>query len=520
MLEMVSLDRALCLPAIDIAALLQGQLIAIIPNAPVQRGWTFALYPYVESTNALSIYRQYHQHILPLAQATIAQQQSDTIAIEAWAKCVDYKMLYEAEQLEALSRLTIWTKDLLKSTLQQRQHLLLAFLQVYRIPEPIKLPPTKIPPEKFGKFVGLPILDKELQKPIKLTQLLPVLSSPEFAQRKQQLEKLEPPLHPELEDLHSAIAQLSPIFPAAKALEADLKAFLGWTENHTLNHPDVDLLWISSIAKIGNSSDGYGFEKLVRKSLIKLGFSNSRNDPKASLDPEATGGAGGIDFYCDAPYPVVGECKATGGTTVPSKTPGQLLQLGKNHLQADYDPCIKIIVLAGDLTIHAELTAKTHHMNIIRPETLQRLTVLKVNYPGSIDLLDLKKRCLEVSPFGEESDLKLNKYIDELERKVRIRFHLIEATKQLGRIEPDRVQFEVVEIRVQYNHSFSQSDGGALKNEKVHELLIELASPLIGYLGRVEGIGLTSDRFYYLRDLKLDPAFEPQLIPKGEIRFT
>ncbi|WP_198920685.1 hypothetical protein, partial [Anaplasma marginale] len=56
------------------------------------------------------------------------------------------------------------------------------------------------------------------------------------------------------------------------------------------------------MAKVGNSSDGNEFEKLVRKGLIKLGFGNSNTNPKTSLDPDATGGAGGIDFYCETPY--------------------------------------------------------------------------------------------------------------------------------------------------------------------------------------------------------------------------
>lgn len=49
MLEVVSLDRALCLPAADIAALLKGQLIAATPKVSVQKGWTFALYPYIDA---------------------------------------------------------------------------------------------------------------------------------------------------------------------------------------------------------------------------------------------------------------------------------------------------------------------------------------------------------------------------------------------------------------------------------------------------------------------------------------
>ena len=505
MLETVFLDRALCLPAIDIAALLQGQLIAIIPNAPVQRGWTFALCPYIESSSVLSIRQQYHQHILPLAQSTVAQQQASTIAIEAWAKCVDYKMLYEVEQLEALSRLTIWTQDLLKKALQQRQHLLLAFLQVYRMPELIKLPLTQISPEKFGKFVGLPILNEELQKPVKITQLLPVLSVPDFAKRKQQLEELRPPLHPELEELQSAIAHLSATFPTAKALEQDIRVFIGGADDYTLkSQPDLNLSWIRMIAKIGNSSDGDLFEKLVRKSLVYLGFSNRNFNPQASLDPTGCGGAGGLDFYCESPYQVVGECKATKTEMVPDGTPAQLVKLGHKHLQKEYANCIKIILAAGELNSHAKLTASGNEMNVIRPETLQRLVELKVNHPGSINLIDLKP-CLEAAPFGEEADFKLNEYISKIKKEIKIRSHLIQAMSQLNSIEPERTQFEASEIRVQYNAVFGKGNNCILDSQTVHEMLIELSSPLAGHVGRIKVSGLNSDRFYYLRDLKLDP---------------
>jgi hypothetical protein len=39
--------------------------------------------------------------------------------------------------------------------------------------------------------------------------------------------------------------------------------------------------------------------------------------------------------------------------------------------------------------------------------------------------------------------------------------------------------------------------------EKLRHLLIELFSPLAGYLGRDKSDGKKGDRFYYLRDLLL-----------------
>jgi hypothetical protein len=43
-----------------------------------------------------------------------------------------------------------------------------------------------------------------------------------------------------------------------------------------------------------------------------------------------------------------------------------------------------------------------------------------------------------------------------------------------------------------------------LKYEEMHHILIELSSPLTGYLGRIKGDNWQSDRFYFLRNLPLD----------------
>jgi hypothetical protein len=57
-----------------------------------------------------------------------------------------------------------------------------------------------------------------------------------------------------------------------------------------------------------------------------------------------------------------------------------------------------------------------------------------------------------------------------------------------------------MEIRTQYN-AINKSN---LTDEIVHDLLIELSSPLIGYLGREKGSEWKTDKFYYLRDLPIN----------------
>jgi hypothetical protein len=306
-------------------------------------------------------------------------------------------------------------------------------------------------------------------------------------------------LHPELEELQSAIAQLSVRHPAAEELDQDIRIFLGWATNQTANRLDLDLVWIQKIAEVGNSSDGQEFEKLVRRSFIKLGFTNSNRNLKASLAPNATGGAGGIDFYCEKPYPVVGECKASKKESVPNSVTAQLIHLGHTHLgKAEFDRAIKLIVAAGPLTAPARQAAIENQMNVIRPETLQRLVELKANYEGAIDLSKLK-RCLQQAPFGLADD-KVNSAIDKISQDIKLRSHLVQLVKK----QIENTGDESVGVDSLHGAYVYSNPPQPLKREEMHEILIELSSPLTGYVGRIKGDDWGRDRFYFLRDLKVD----------------
>ncbi len=484
----VSIQTALCLPAPDIDALIQGQMIAAIPRIFINPRRQFALYPSDIFNNVLPPEQYYHSRLLPTIENNLTELGSKTVSIKGWARCELCQDLDENVSLETLSQLTIWTTDGLQEVLWQRQFIRLAYLRVYLLPQPLEMPANN-----SAKFVALP-------QSIKVTDANPVLSDRLFIQRRQQLEKLEPPLHPELEELQSAIALLAATNAAAEELDQSIKIFLGWSSNQTAKRIDSDLAWIQKIAEVGNSSDGQEFEKLVRRSLIKLGFTNSNSNPKASLDPQATGGAGGIDFYCEKPYPVVGECKASKKESVPNSVTAQLIHLGHTHLgKAEFDRAIKLIVAAGPLTPPALQAAIENQMNAIRPETLQRLVELKANYEGAIDLSKLKS-CLQQAPFGLADD-KVNSAIDKIWRDIKLRSQIVQAVKQLG--EPGSEHL-TVEIRVQYNAVFAKESNSKLNDVKVDNLLVELSSPLTGYLGRIKGSDLGRDRFYFLRDLSVE----------------
>jgi hypothetical protein len=461
-----TISTALCLPAPDIEALIQGRIIAAVPRISLKPGSReFALYPCDTLNNPLPDERYYRSNFLPIAHNALASLNYQKVTIKAWAMCEHRKRLDNSESFDALSRLTIWTTDALQETLSQRGYIFLTYLRVYLLPQPIEVLVHPEVQEKNGKFISL-------AQRLTVTQSLPVLSDRIFAQRRRQLEKLEPPLHPELEELQSAIAALSASNPAAKELDQDIKVFLGWGINQPAKRLDPDLTWIETIADVGNSSDGQTFEKLVRRGLFKLGFRGS------GLDPDSTGGAGGMDFYCETPYPMVGECKATKTEKVPDGTPAQLLKIGMNHLgKAQYDRSIKLIVAAGELTSFALRTATENQMNVIRPETLQRLVELQAQHKNSIDLLELKL-CLQQAPFGLADD-KVDSYIDKINQDIKLRSHLVQLVKK----QIENTGDENVSVDSLHGAYVYSNPPQPLKREAMHEILIELSSPLTGYFG-------------------------------------
>jgi hypothetical protein len=300
-----------------------------------------------------------------------------------------------------------------------------------------------------------------------------------------------------LEELQSALVHLSTTNPKAKQLDAEIKIFLGWSENSPTAKPHPDLDWIKNIAALGNRSieleekksnyqAGTDFENITRQSLEFLGF---------KIENAYKGGAGGLDLFCSKPYPLVGECKA--GKLIPSRTAEELIKLGGMHLSRDkFLESTKLVIGPGNPSADMLKAAQEWKVSIINAMTLQKLVELKAKYPGAVNLVELKPY-LEM---GRQIDDRINDYIQKVEREIRLRSQIIQAVKQLC---SDSDFPTVVEIKVQYNATFAATDS-KLTNESVKDLTVELSSPLTGYLGRIKGDNWQSDRFYFLRDLPLD----------------
>ncbi|NEU79284.1 DUF1802 family protein [Nostoc sp. UIC 10630] len=462
--QQFSIPTALCLPVPDIEALIQGRTIAALPKMFIRPGQRFALYP-ADSSGS----------------------------IKAWAKCELCQILDETKPLDILSKLTIWTPKVLKEILQKQQYLFLAYLRVYQLPQLQEISVNPNIQEKLGKFVSL-------LNSLTVSEANPVINDRTFAQRKRQLEKLEPPLHHELEELQSAIASLSISQPAAKLLDDDIKVFLGWSSGKLIKQPNPDLAWINDITKLGDRSieqdegknnyqAGTDFEIIARRSLNFLGF---------KVEEDYKGGAGGLDLFCSQPYPLVCECKA--GKSIPDRAVEELDRIGKRHLKENYLQAVRLIIGPGKPTKNLKESAEISKISIINVMTLQKLVEFKAKYPGAINLVELRQY-LEPG----QIDYRIDEYIDKAEREIKLRSQIITAVKELFEQDNETAKathpsFTVTEIRVHYNATHNPR----LNDEVVHDLLIELSSPLTGYLGRIKGSDWNGNHFYFLRDLAIN----------------
>lgn len=384
--------------------------------------------------------------------------ETNEVKISVWAHFERSQKFFEKDKCDILAARLQVPIESLQTAIEQNGFIWLSYLRVYHLSSPI------ITKNKSGAvFLAL-------ENTIYINELRPVIDDITYEKRKREVENLEPP----------------------EPLDVQIQRMLEEAELQQKIETSKNLDWIQKIAKVGNSSGGHEFEKLVRKSFIFLGFSNSNTNPKASLDPDATGGAGGIDLCCELPYPVVGECKASANEAVLTKVCGQLTNLGQAHFP-DYEKAVKIIIAAGSLNRHSKPIAIKSKMNVIKPETLEKLVKLKLAYTGSVNLRELKT-CFEIEPFGEDANAKLLQFIYKSELEIKLRSHIVNLAKKANK------EFGIEYLSGVYDSS--EYPEFREKNE-LYDILIELSSPLAGYLGRVKGNGGNSDRFYYLRDLPI-----------------
>jgi hypothetical protein len=381
---MTLINISLCLPELDIIALHQKRSIVAVTQRFIVPDRSFALLPCRVLSASIQPTEIYHHQILTDLQSSTIPN-SEPVMTTHWAQCVFCQQIADEGAIALISDRTIWTKKALLSHLKTRGKFFLSFVRVYELPQ-TTLANTEPAYDQLYKFLPLP-------QDLEVTPQGAVLSDAEFGAAKQAL--LEP-------------ADLSSSSSSGTKNNEEEEISSSPAEN-ILHSPD----WVSKISEIGNSSEGHTFEKLVRKALLELGFSNSQNQSATSLDPNSTGGAGGLDFYADQPYKIVGECKATKTKKVGSDTASQIVRLGLQNLREDeYLDCIKVVVAAGALTNQVKQMSEKHRINVIRPETIQQLVESKINFQGDFDLIELESY-LKNQPFGEKADKKITDYLEQ-----------------------------------------------------------------------------------------------------------
>ncbi|NET88874.1 MAG: DUF1802 family protein [Kamptonema sp. SIO1D9] len=475
------IDTALCLPAPDIEALLQGRIVVALFKQYIDPG-EFVLYPSAVSPSLLPIEQYYRSNFLPIARNAVVHLTSETPQVKAWASCEFCQILDGSESCEALSRLTIWQPETFQKIFAQQPYIFLAYLRVYKFAQAIEVSAI-VDPENL--FVAL-------LSPLSIEGTQPVLSKTMFQKRCQQLQAQQPPFHPELEELQSAIAQFND--SSAPLLANRISHFLGWKSETPNKLVDPQKAWIKNIVIFGNRSDekdanksnyqaGTDFERVVHKSLEFLGF---------GVDPNAKGGAGGMDLYCTTPYSLVGECKA--GKNIPDSTAEQLYRIGTRHLgKEDYESAVKLIIGPGKPTKFLQESAQKSTISIIKPMTLQKLVELEAKFPGSVNLIELK-------PYLEagQIDARIDEYIEKVLTEIKLRSHVVQVVKNYL----EKTGLDNAEVGSLHGTYIGSNHSPSLTPKELHEILIELSSPLAGYLGRKKVNN--ESRFYFLRDLHID----------------
>ena len=453
------LELSLSIDPTDYKKLTTGENIAILFR-PFPIGRKFALAPLINSDNCEKI----------------------EFFTNTYIEVVDKEVISQDKINNDLAKLLNMTLEELRAKLNNSDNLLLMYFRAYCFEPQIKV----FTSNQIG-FIPLPEIT-EIKNPI------PLFSDHLFQKRKQEIRSRQPSEHSKMENLQISLNQLSITNPLAQVLNQQIQTFLGYMDNTSTRLNNQNLSWISTISTLGDRSietdtgknnwqAGTDFENIAKQGLEFLGF---------TIDESHKGGAGGLDLFCSKPYPLTGECKA--GKSVPSRTTEELLKLGGMRLGIDkFLESKKLIIGAGKINNDVITASHEWKVSIIKAMTLQKLVELKAKYDGAINLFELKEHLQ-----AGQIDDKIHEYIQKVESEIKLRSYIVKTVKELQDVDSEYPS--PIEIRTHYN---AKKQGSNLSLDSTKEILIELSSPLAGYLGRVKGDREKGDRFYYLRDLPI-----------------
>ncbi len=396
---------------------------------------------------------------------------SDQVSITHWAR-VDktYQINTSSKLLPLIRMLCLDMNDVLQF-FDRNQFVWLSHLRVFHLSEPITVKNT-------DKGHYLPIGSKLLT-----TDDHPVLDNAQYEHKIQELNNIKPSIDPELEKLALSVIDQYPSFSQLIYAHLNLEPFPSPVIPDWIKDEHIVKLADRSIAEDiekSNYQAGTDFENITKQALQYLGF---------TIDKEHKGGAGGLDLFCSAPYPLIGECKA--GKTIPNNTVEQIIALGKSNLNNDelFNNACKIVIGAGRPTEYMIKGAKSWKVSIMKATTLQKLVKLQAQYPGCIDLFELRQYLVPA-----QCDEKIDEYMEKVENSINLRSYIIQVVKNFLQ----NTNSADATIDVLYGAYSGASDRPQLLTiDEFRDILIELSSPLVGCLGR------KSDRFYYLRSLPI-----------------
>lgn len=481
---MVLLNTGLCLSSLEIAALKQGKSIVAAPKRFIAPGKRFLLVPSQEldESERDKLYR-------PEALSLFASSSKDVESASlAWAKCEFCQHITGSENVESIEKLSLWNKQALTTYLRNKNNLFLAFLRVFELSkDKISLYTEKLCDNQYlNQIIPLPdYFDVSSERPIltdeKFQDAKNIIINLEVEKTKILLEKAK---KSESDHASPGVAVKSP------------KEKIGQAAKSQDNSSSIS--WISKIAALGERSKeldqgksnyqaGTDFENIVRKSLKYLGF---------KLDGAHQGGAGGLDLSCSEPYLLIGECKS--GKKIPNDTAVQLLNLGTLRLENKLvlNQAVKLIIGPGKPTPQLKDAAYKHGISIIDPHTLEKLVKLQYQFPGSIDLIELKQYLV-----AGRADDSIRNYIDQVKAGFQLRSSIVKRVQKylLAVRQPVASENFLYAAYVAYKLPEEEPISG----EKFHEILLELASPFAGYLGRNQTAD-GSESFYFLRSLVIE----------------
>ena len=488
----IQIINGIQLPAFDVEMLALGKLI-VVPFKQFQpEGKASWLYPCQQLPNNLSLEEYYQPEYLAKARNSWAKYSTYPIHLKFWARC-EYQWRINPEQKDILPKIaqsTIWNLTALENIFEQQKVLKLLILRVYHLSKPcIVNTPTDTGSFYWNKSEDIVHHASEND--------IAVVSDSSFNQRKSLILSGNISPYQNIEALQFKCENISETNRDIENLNHDIKQFLGWYSVPPIPKLDQSLAWIKTIAALGDRSieleekknnyqAGTDFENISRQSLEFLGF---------NVENPYQGGAGGLDLYCSQPYPLVCECKA--GKSIPDLAVEQLDRIGKRHLQENYLQAVRLIIGPGKPTKYLKESAQISKVSIIKAMTLQRLVELKAKYPGAINLLELKQY---LEP-GQIDD-KINEYIAKIEKEIKLRSHIIQVLKNyLQLAKNERIGVEALHAVYITSNLPQNLEDRELEDRELYDILIELSSPLTGYLGRIKEDDWKKDRFYYLRDL-------------------